>query len=126
MLLDGKLKALIIILSSYPSSALYHYRQFIQNSYKSIKSSNPELPFLVREAQGTPARIFARFGEYMQSSPGPELLRSGDIFELSSNHHDRLPLLLLPSATERGVEKSAEVDGLSEQEVQKKFEGLLS
>lgn len=62
----------------------------------------------------------------MQSSPGPELSRSGDIFELSSNNHDRLPLLLLPSATERGVEKSAEVDGLSEQEVQKKFEGLLS
>ncbi|CAO1620949.1 unnamed protein product [Parajaminaea phylloscopi] len=36
-------------------------REFIQSSYQSIKSSNPSLPFLVREAQGTPARVFARF-----------------------------------------------------------------
>ncbi|CAO1615710.1 unnamed protein product [Sympodiomycopsis kandeliae] len=36
-------------------------REFIQNSYKNIKTANPGLPFLVREAQGTPARIFARF-----------------------------------------------------------------
>ncbi|PWN22799.1 NADH dehydrogenase, alpha subcomplex, subunit 2 [Microstroma glucosiphilum] len=63
-------------------------RQFIQNSYKGIKASNPELPFLVREAHGTPARIFARF--------------------------------------ERGVEKQVEVDGLSEQDVQKKFQELLT
>lgn len=38
-------------------------RQFIQSSYPSIKASNPTLPILVREAQGTPARVFARFGE---------------------------------------------------------------
>ena len=35
--------------------------------YKGIKASNPELPFLVREAHGTPARIFARFGEYRKA-----------------------------------------------------------
>ncbi|CAO1612565.1 unnamed protein product [Jaminaea pallidilutea] len=63
-------------------------RQFIQSSYKGIKSSNPNLPFLVREAQGTPARVFARF--------------------------------------EKGVEKHAELDGLSAEQVQKKFQELIS
>ncbi|KOS14907.1 hypothetical protein Malapachy_0839 [Malassezia pachydermatis] len=36
-------------------------RQFLSSHYKSIKSSNPSLPFLIREAQNTPARVFVRF-----------------------------------------------------------------
>ncbi|KAF5366603.1 hypothetical protein D9758_008971 [Tetrapyrgos nigripes] len=36
-------------------------RQFILNRYATIKDLNPDLPVLVREADGTPARIFARF-----------------------------------------------------------------
>lgn len=39
------------------------HRKFLESNYKSIKSSNPDLPFLVREASGTPARAFARFGK---------------------------------------------------------------
>lgn len=35
-------------------------RQFLASHYKSIKASNPNLPFLVREAQGVPARLFVR------------------------------------------------------------------
>ncbi|UZJ51315.1 hypothetical protein CBS101457_000635 [Exobasidium rhododendri] len=62
-------------------------RQFLESSYKPIKKSNPSLPFLVREAAGTPARVFARF--------------------------------------ERGVEKHAELDGLSAQEVEKKMADII-
>ena len=36
--------------------------QFIQNNYLTIKQHNPDLPVLIREATGTPARVFARFG----------------------------------------------------------------
>ena len=40
------------------------YSQFLASHYKSIKASNPNLPFLVREAQGVPARLFVRLGMY--------------------------------------------------------------
>ncbi|EIN05452.1 NADH dehydrogenase alpha subcomplex subunit 2 [Punctularia strigosozonata HHB-11173 SS5] len=36
-------------------------RQFIQSAYPAIKKANPDLPVLIREASGTPARFFARF-----------------------------------------------------------------
>lgn len=36
--------------------------QFIVSKYPSIKQHNPDLPVLIREATGTPARVFARFG----------------------------------------------------------------
>ena len=36
---------------------------FVQTSYLDVKKANPDLPILIREAQGTPARAFARFGE---------------------------------------------------------------
>ena len=34
---------------------------FITQNYATLKKANPDLPLLVREANGTPARIFARF-----------------------------------------------------------------
>ena len=37
-------------------------RQFIASKYPVIKKHNPDLPVLIREANGTPARVFARFG----------------------------------------------------------------
>ncbi|KAI7869182.1 thioredoxin-like protein [Spinellus fusiger] len=36
-------------------------RDFVAKNYTSIKTANPELPILIREASGTEARIFARF-----------------------------------------------------------------
>ncbi|TDL20516.1 NADH dehydrogenase alpha subcomplex subunit 2 [Rickenella mellea] len=36
-------------------------RQFILAAYPTIKKNNPDLPILIREAAGTPARAFARF-----------------------------------------------------------------
>lgn len=43
------------------------HRQFIISKYPVIKKHNPDLPVLIREAQGTPARVFARFGACQQS-----------------------------------------------------------
>ncbi|KIY69417.1 NADH dehydrogenase, alpha subcomplex, subunit 2 [Cylindrobasidium torrendii FP15055 ss-10] len=36
-------------------------RQFVVAKYPMIKQFNPDLPILIREATGTPARVFARF-----------------------------------------------------------------
>ncbi|CCA75570.1 probable nadh-ubiquinone oxidoreductase 10.5 kDa subunit [Serendipita indica DSM 11827] len=36
-------------------------RHFVLSAYPLIKKNNPDLPVLIREAQGTPARAFARF-----------------------------------------------------------------
>ncbi|PPQ73511.1 hypothetical protein CVT26_010333 [Gymnopilus dilepis] len=36
-------------------------RQFVVSKYPVIKKHNPDLPVLIREATGTPARVFARF-----------------------------------------------------------------
>ncbi|EPQ51532.1 NADH dehydrogenase alpha subcomplex subunit 2 [Gloeophyllum trabeum ATCC 11539] len=51
----------IRILCSQTGSASEGTRQFIKSTYPVIKQHNPDLPVLIREAQGTPARVFARF-----------------------------------------------------------------
>ena len=38
--------------------------QFVVSEYPVIKKHNPDLPVLIREATGTPARVFARFGAF--------------------------------------------------------------
>lgn len=50
-------------------------RAFIQTSYAEIKKANPDVPILVRESQGTPARAFVRFGESLSCLSLPRLLR---------------------------------------------------
>jgi hypothetical protein len=37
--------------------------EFVLARYNTIKQHNPDLPVLIREADGTPARFFARFGQ---------------------------------------------------------------
>ncbi|KAF8632666.1 hypothetical protein AX17_004798 [Amanita inopinata Kibby_2008] len=51
----------IRILCSQSGPASAGTRQFIQSHYPVIKKHNPDLPVLIREATGTPARAFARF-----------------------------------------------------------------
>ncbi|KAI9298409.1 NADH dehydrogenase, alpha subcomplex, subunit 2 [Neoconidiobolus thromboides FSU 785] len=36
-------------------------REYVQNSYVSLKKSHPQLPILIREARGVEARVFGRF-----------------------------------------------------------------
>ncbi|KAM6494974.1 Thioredoxin-like fold [Amanita muscaria] len=51
----------IRILCSQSGAASAGTRQFIQSHYPIIKQHNPDIPVLIREASGTPARVFARF-----------------------------------------------------------------
>ncbi|KAJ6500158.1 thioredoxin-like protein [Mycena polygramma] len=51
----------IRILCSQTGAASAGTRQFILSQYPAIKQHNPDLPVLIREASGTPARVFARF-----------------------------------------------------------------
>jgi NADH dehydrogenase (ubiquinone) 1 alpha subcomplex subunit 2 len=37
-------------------------RGFLKSNYKSIKQSNPKLPILIRECNGTPAQVYAVYG----------------------------------------------------------------
>ena len=84
-----------------------YFRQFIQSNYQTIKQSNPDLPVLVREATGAPARAFARFGQ----------LFFFHFLCTSINQTMRL---------EYGVEKNVSLDGLSSGEVTKEIENLLN
>ncbi|KIM80129.1 hypothetical protein PILCRDRAFT_97997 [Piloderma croceum F 1598] len=51
----------IRILCCQSNAASAGTRQFIVSNYPVIKQHNPDLPVLIREASGTPARVFARF-----------------------------------------------------------------
>ena len=39
-------------------------RKFLETNYKTIKQNNPNLPFLIREAEKTPARLIMRMGTF--------------------------------------------------------------
>ncbi|KAF8234542.1 NADH dehydrogenase, alpha subcomplex, subunit 2 [Tricholoma matsutake] len=49
------------VLCSHSGAASAGTREFILSRYPTIKKYNPDLPVLIREASGTPARVFARF-----------------------------------------------------------------
>ena len=73
-----------------------------------LKLYNPDLPILIREAQGTPARIFARFGEH------------GKLCFFRIVAHESLHVL------ERGVEKHVDLENLSSADVANKVSQLLT
>ncbi|KAL8496865.1 hypothetical protein ACS0TY_020522 [Phlomoides rotata] len=58
--LSRNLKELRILFSpTSPSSA--PTRSFIENNYKELKTKNPKLPILIREATGIEPQLWARF-----------------------------------------------------------------
>ena len=61
---------------------------------------------MIREAEGTPARVFARFGECFSLPP-------------------RSSARLMYNFVEKGVERHVEVDGLNEGEVASRVAELL-
>lgn len=94
-----------VYFQSFSSQPLtFSNRQFIFAHYPVIKQHNPDLPVLIREATGTPARAFARFG---------------------ASCTRRAIVTHLMSPTERGVEKHVELDDLSAPEVEAKIARLL-
>ncbi|KAI6032665.1 NDUFA2, NADH ubiquinone oxidoreductase 10.5kD subunit [Pisolithus orientalis] len=54
-------------------------RQFVLANYPVIKKHNPDLPILIREANGTPARVFARFGRGVEKHVELDNLSTGDV-----------------------------------------------
>jgi len=81
-------------------------RQFVVSTYPTLKQHNPDLPILIREAQGTPARAFARFGS------------SSTLFMPWAIYFDKL-------VAERGVERNVVLDGLSSKDVAARISELL-
>ena len=69
-----------------------------------MKKHNPDLPILIRECVGTPARAFARFGQFTYSS---------------------WVLLRVDCVLERGVESNVMLDGLDEKSVALKLSELI-
>ena len=82
------------------------FRQFVLAHYSSIKQHNPDLPVLIREAKGTPARAFARFGALQPRFPP---------FRISYS-----------SIPERGIERHVELEGLDSVDVKTKIMQLLA
>ncbi|OSC98876.1 NADH dehydrogenase alpha subcomplex subunit 2 [Trametes coccinea BRFM310] len=54
-------------------------RQFITSHYPTLKQHNPDLPILIRQAKGTPARIFARFERGEEKHVEVEGLPASDV-----------------------------------------------
>ncbi|KAG2360408.1 NADH dehydrogenase alpha subcomplex subunit 2 [Suillus spraguei] len=54
-------------------------RQFILSTYPIIKKYNPDLPVMIREANGTPARMFARFERGVEKHVELDDLSSSDV-----------------------------------------------
>ncbi|KAJ4465026.1 thioredoxin-like protein [Lentinula edodes] len=69
----------IRILCSQTGPASAGTRQFILNRYPTIKDLNPDLPVLIREAKGTPARIFARFERGVEKHVELDNLSASDV-----------------------------------------------
>jgi NADH dehydrogenase (ubiquinone) 1 alpha subcomplex subunit 2 len=80
------------------------YREFILANYPVIKQHNQDLPVMIREAEGTPARVFARFGAYSAVPISP---------------------CCVNLTIERGVERHAELDNLNSGEVASRVAELL-
>lgn len=89
-------------------------RQFVQSSYPAVKSANPDLKFLIREASNISPRAFVRFG----ASPYVELTPVAlSIMTLADES---------PSCVERGVESEAQLANLSEPDVGKVLTHLVN
>ncbi|KAI0746291.1 NADH dehydrogenase, alpha subcomplex, subunit 2 [Daedaleopsis nitida] len=69
----------IRILCCQTGSASAGTRQFITSHYPKLKQHNPDLPILIRQAKGTPARVFARFERGEEKNVEVEGLSSSDV-----------------------------------------------
>ncbi|KAF8906910.1 thioredoxin-like protein [Mucidula mucida] len=67
----------ILCCQTAPASA--GTRQFIVSKYPVIKQHNPDLPVMIREASGTPARVFARFERGREAHVELDNLSASDV-----------------------------------------------
>jgi len=61
--------------------SFFNYREFIDKYYAQIKSSNPDLPILVRECSNISPKIWARYEYGKESYADVSNLSSEDIFK---------------------------------------------
>ncbi|RSH84448.1 uncharacterized protein EHS24_005969 [Apiotrichum porosum] len=54
-------------------------RQFIKASYPALKSANPDVKVLIREAQGVSPRAFVRFERGVEQQAGLDNLSETDV-----------------------------------------------
>ncbi|KAH7915553.1 NDUFA2, NADH ubiquinone oxidoreductase 10.5kD subunit [Hygrophoropsis aurantiaca] len=69
----------IRVLCSQSGQASEGTRQFLLSTYPIIKKHNPDLPVMIREASGTPARVFARFEYGVEKHVELDNLSSSDV-----------------------------------------------
>ncbi|KAN0082605.1 Thioredoxin-like fold [Tylopilus felleus] len=69
----------IRILCCQSAQASAGTRQFVLAQYPVIKTHNPDLPILIREATGTPARVFARFERGVEKQVQLDNLSSSEV-----------------------------------------------
>ncbi|OBZ78332.1 NADH-ubiquinone oxidoreductase 10 subunit [Grifola frondosa] len=69
----------IRILCCQTGAASLGTRQFISANYPVLKQHNPDLPIMIREANGTPARVFARFERGVEKHVEVDNLSSNDV-----------------------------------------------
>ncbi|KAF8066713.1 thioredoxin-like protein [Lyophyllum atratum] len=69
----------IRILCSQTGPASAGTREFILSRYATIKQHNPDLPVMIREASGTPARVFARFERGVEKHAELDHLSAKDV-----------------------------------------------
>ncbi|KAF8321938.1 uncharacterized protein EI90DRAFT_3146417 [Cantharellus anzutake] len=67
----------VLFCQTSPASA--GTRDFILSAYPTLKKANPDLPILIREARGTPARVFARFERGMEKHIELDDLKVSDV-----------------------------------------------
>ncbi|KAI6659959.1 hypothetical protein LOD99_14299 [Oopsacas minuta] len=56
-------------------------RKFVKGCYIELKLSNPTLPILIRECQGTSARVYARFGKGVERSTSLDSQNKDQVIE---------------------------------------------
>ena len=81
-------------------------RAFITRAYPTLKKNNPNIPILIREAQGTVPKVYARYGRFAELT------------------HEK-QAVLTRTAAEFGQEKSQSLEGLSDKQITDTVTGLV-
>ena len=56
-------------------------RDFVKGNYKDLKTKNPSFPFLVRECEGTEAKVWARYDRGVEKSVSVEGMTTKSVEE---------------------------------------------
>lgn len=107
-------------------------RSFLNRAYPTMKKHNPHLPILMREAEGTLPRVYARYGRtWTRSDTRRKDKMANWFFCLVDLGREKQEVLLgewLPSAVSPAQFMANEFRfyiGLSDQQIEEKLSGLV-